>query len=222
LVVLGAAGGAFWLFRAGLLPGLGSAPSEPATASGKRAPSTPPAETPSPVPPAEATAAPELAAATTPSPTVASATATPRVPAVATASPVPSVPPPTTAPPAATAVPATATPTEVPTEAPTVAPQEAPSEPPSLKSLSPPKIRRGLTTILDVRGQGFRADQQIKLTKGREGAPGVQVTRQRVADPTLLQVVLIVDANAPTGAYSLTLVDAEGRASNPLPLEISN
>jgi hypothetical protein len=219
LVVLAGSGAAFWLYRSGRLPGMSAEPSSPSPAAGAAdggaadAGGAAPAETPTPEPTASATATPEATVALAAPTTGATATPTVRATAIATA---------TAAPKATVIAAATVTATVAPTVAPTSTPEPTPVDPPSLKSLSPPKIRRGSTTILDVRGQNFRADQQVKVVKGKDAAAGVLVGRQRIADPTLLQVVLVVDASAPGGAYSLSIVDAEGRASNALPFEIAN
>jgi hypothetical protein len=48
----------------------------------------------------------------------------------------------------------------------------------------------------------------------------VQITRQKVVDPGLLQALMVVSPNAPTGPYSLSLVDGDG-ATNGVPFEVT-
>ena len=75
--------------------------------------------------------------------------------------------------------------------------------------------------LVDVHGVGLRSEHQVRLTRGREAARGIEVMRQRYVGPTLLQVLLKVDASAPTGAYTLSLVDGAGTATNARPFEVA-
>ena len=132
--------------------------------------------------------------------------------------------------PASTLVASTSAPTMPPvqTPAPTVIPTKTPEsvlllEPATLKSLSPLKLRRGLKGLLDVRGDNLRAEDQVTISKlkGRGDPSDVLALRKRLVDPTLLQVLVNVAPNAPTGLYALVVVDAQGRASNALTLEVT-
>src|SRR5262249_29393317 len=91
--------------------------------------------------------------------------------------------------------------------------------PAAVTAVSPPLLRRGSTTLVDVHGVGMRGEHQVRLTRGREAAKGIDVVRQRLVNPTLLQVLLKVDAAAAPGPYALFLVGAAGQATNPGPFE---
>ncbi len=132
--------------------------------------------------------------------------------------------------PASTLAASTSAPTMPPvqTPAPTVIPSKTPEsvlllEPVTLKSLTPLKLRRGLKGLLDVRGDNLRAEDQVTISKlkGRGDPSDVLALRKRLVDPTLLQVLVNVAPNAPTGLYALVVVDAQGRASNALTLEVT-
>jgi hypothetical protein len=124
----------------------------------------------------------------------------------------------------ATLAPATAAPTvevaantaaPVKTSAPTAPPAtEAPAVPAELKSVSPFKIRRG-QNLLDIRGTGLRADQQVMFVR-QKGKGDIRVLRQKLADPTLLQVLVLADQ---TGLFAVALADAGGVATlSPVPV----
>jgi hypothetical protein len=164
--------------------------------------------------------APSPAAARPPS-VVPAATPAAREPAPSkqvAAVPVPATPAPVV--PAAT----TPAPPPAPIAAPTPAPAAAPAEPAgpaAVTSVSPPVLRRGAPVLVDVHGVGFRSEHQVRTMRGKEAARGIDVVRQRYVSPTLLQVLLKVDATAAPGAYSLFLVDAAGQATNLRPFEVA-
>jgi hypothetical protein len=81
-------------------------------------------------------------------------------------------------------------------------------------------LHRGANVLVDVHGVGLRSEHQVRLSRPREAVKGVEVMRQRYVGPALLQVLLHVDAGAPTGGYFLTLVDGAGNATNSRPFEI--
>ena len=127
---------------------------------------------------------------------------------------------------------APATPVAAPTAAapPSAAPVVAATPPPAavepagpaaVTSVSPPILRRGATVLVDVHGVGLRSEHQVRIARGREAAKGIEVMRQRVVSPVLLQVLMKVDASAAPGAYVLFLVDGAGNATNTRPVEIS-
>jgi hypothetical protein len=153
-----------------------------------------------------------------PSPLRTAAAGTPPVPA---ANRVPS--------PAVTAAPVVAPVTAAPTPGPaasapastgTARPAE-PAGPAAVTNVSPPLLHRGANVLVDVHGVGLRSEHQVRITRGREAARGIEVMRQRYVGPTLLQVLLKVDASAPTGAYTLSLVDGAGTATNARPFEVA-
>jgi len=122
-------------------------------------------------------------------------------------------------------VPTATAPTPVPAaSAPAVSEAARPVEPAApaaVTNVSPPLLRRGANVLVDVHGVGLRGDHQVRLTHGREAARGIEVMRQRYVGPTLLQVLLKVDAAAPTGAYMISLVDGTGSATNSRPFEVA-
>jgi len=146
------------------------------------------------------------------------AAATPSVP-TAVRVPTPAV----TAAPAA--VPSAAAPSPGPAaSAPAVGEAARPVEPAgpaAVTNVSPPLLHRGANVLVDIHGVGLRGDHQVRLTHGREAARGIEVMRQRYVGPTLLQVLLKVDAGAPTGAYMISLVDGTGSATNSRPFEVA-
>jgi hypothetical protein len=169
---------------------------------------TPVAGKATPTPPPVVATAPPVAAAPTPLPTP-----TPTaIAAVATPSPVR---PPTPEPvkPEATPTPAVATPP----------PAAAPEGPPMLTAISPLALKRGQTTILDVRGTNLRADLQLRIVKVKGGAhaSGFSIARQRLFNPTLLQILVKLDESADAGAYVASVVDPQGATSNGLPITIT-
>ena len=90
-----------------------------------------------------------------------------------------------------------------------------------MTNVSPPVLHRGANVLVDVHGVGLRSDHQVRIARPREAARGVEVMRQRYVGPALLQVLLRIDAGAPTGGYVLSLVDAAGTATNARPFEVA-
>jgi len=190
-------------------------------------PPTPtPEETPSAVPtptpaagratptPAPANATPTPIVATTPTPVP---TPTPIAVAVA----VPTPPPARTPTPTPEPEPVKPTPTPAPATPPPVA--AAPAEPALLTAISPLALKRGQTTILDVRGTNLRADLLLRIVKAKNGTPasGFSIARQRLFSPTLLQILVKLDESADAGAYVASVVDPQGATSNGLPITIT-
>jgi hypothetical protein len=123
---------------------------------------------------------------------------------------------------------ATPTPAAVVESAPTPTPAaEAPTaatlEPAVLTAISPLVMKRGQTTILDIRGTNLRADLQLRLHKAKGGVPttGYSIARQRLFNPQLLQVLVKLEESADTGACVATVIDGRGNSSNGLPLSIT-
>jgi hypothetical protein len=99
----------------------------------------------------------------------------------------------------------------------------APAGPPSLSAISPLTLKRGQTTILDVRGTNLSGDMQLRIVKAKSGTPasGFSIARQRLFNPTLLQILVRLDDSADAGAYVASVVDAQGATSNGLPITIA-
>src|SRR5262249_14972821 len=91
-----------------------------------------------------------------------------------------------------------------------------------LKNLTPPVVKRGGTSILDVHGSGLRPDHQPLILKGKDVARGIQLVRQRLVNAGLIQVVILVDARAAPGSYSVILTDSQGNATNALRFEVGH
>ena len=186
VLALGGAGAYYALQSAGVIGEGQQTADEPTaskTAAGTPAPTPPPAQRTAPAtpPPTTAAAAPDIQA--TPAPT-----------------PIPQPVRETVAEPAPTPT-ATPAPRATPTPAPTPAPAEAaaPTEPTMITTLSPPNLKRGAKTIVDVRGSGFGAQHKVRFMRGRNTADGVKVVGSKFASPNLLQLLIEVDPKAPTG-----------------------
>jgi hypothetical protein len=169
-----------------------------------------------PPPTAEATPTPVVAATPKPvaetprpgpTPTAVSTpvpTPTPRAVAMATPEPVAATPPP---------VAVAATPP------PTPPPMTAPAAPALLTAVSPLTVKRGGTTMLDLRGSGLRPDQQARIIKVKENTDGISVQRQKFMDSTLIKVLISLDPNVPPGPYAVALSDSTG-LTNTLPFTV--
>ena len=103
-----------------------------------------------------------------------------------------------------------------PTPAPTAAPEAVavPTEPARITTLSPPSLKRGTKTIVDVRGSGFMAQHKARLLKGRNAANAVKIVGSKFASPELLQLLIEVEAKAPTGEYMIQVFAPGVGASN--------
>ncbi len=154
-----------------------------------------PKATPTPRP--EATPRVESTPAPTPTPRMAVA-ATPEPRPIATPPPVAAATPPPTPPPTA-----------------------APVEPAMLATVSPLSVRRGGQTMLYLRGSGFRADHQARIVKVKEATNGISVVRQKYVDPTLIKVLVNLDANVSPGPYAVVLSDSAGAMTNTLPFTVA-
>jgi hypothetical protein len=89
-----------------------------------------------------------------------------------------------------------------------------------LKGVSPLKVKRGGTALLDVRGQDLTADHHAIVLRGGHVPPDVAVPRQRYVGPTLIQVLLVVGASAVKGTYEVSVVDTSDRRSNAVSFEV--
>jgi len=199
---------------------------------------TPPATTPAPGDDAAPEGAPRGAATATPAPRPAPPPA--RRVAAPRADPTPTPeaprPPPERAPPQQARLeptapvaepPSSPTPTPAPVATPTPAATPAPAPPPAGESaaptplaLSPRSGRRGNVSILEVRGTGFRAGQEVRLLRAGLRVPGLRVTRLSVEGPDRIRVTLFIAPDVPLGSYSLVLVDDAGRQSPPIGFEV--
>lgn len=177
---------------------------------------TAPASLPTPMPP-PATAPPTLLA--TPAPVVAQPSpAAPRLTPLPSprASATPGTPPTraslATPPPAPTLPPARATtlaPQHIPppvTAPPATAPPAA-AGPALIRAVSPPTLRRGQKTLVDVRGQGLYKGLGAALLRGGRPADGLRAREHRFVSASLVQVFIEVDAGAAAGSYDLILSD---------------
>ncbi len=85
-----------------------------------------------------------------------------------------------------------------------------------LTTVSPLAVKRGVTTMLDVRGTGLRSDHQARIMRVKEAVSGVSVVRQKWVDPTLIKVLVNIEAGATPGLYGVALVDGGGTSTNGL------
>jgi hypothetical protein len=92
---------------------------------------------------------------------------------------------------------------------------------PSLVAISPRKVKRGSTTLLDVRGKSLTPGNHVFVTRSGRVPPDIAVPRHRFVDPTLMQVLVIVGMNAPKGGYELRVSGDDGRRSNAVQFEVT-
>jgi hypothetical protein len=173
-----------------------------------------PTATATPTPVAEATPTPAVVAVATPkaaeSTKTAAATPTPAATPVPTPTPriaTAATPEPVATPPPVVTAAATPPPTPPPT---------APAAPAVLSTVSPLTVKRGGTTMLDLRGSGLHAEQQARIIKVKENTDGISIQRQKFMDPTLVKVLISLDPNVPPGAYAIALSDPAGGLTNTL------
>jgi eukaryotic-like serine/threonine-protein kinase len=224
-VVLVGGAAAWFLTRPTGGAGSGAAPLPPPTTAATAPPATTepvagatpaPATTPNGAKPNGLGTATPAPAGTRPPPTTIPAGPPPTTePRLATPRPVvtlPAVtlPPPTTIPPPPT--------TLARVEAPPPA-NESAEAPLVLTAVSPPMMRRGARTLVDVRGTGLRGGMQPTLLRGRAPAEGLRIVSQRFVNTTLIQIFFEADGAAPTGTYTLSLGDERG-ASNSVRFDV--
>jgi hypothetical protein len=108
--------------------------------------------------------------------------------------------------------------TPTPAVAPVPAPEElaAAAEPTVLTAVSPLQVKRGATTILDVRGTGLRASQRATILKIKDAPNGISVVRQKFVNAGLVQVIVKLEETTAPGSYGLAMADAAGASSNSL------
>jgi len=102
-----------------------------------------------------------------------------------------------------------------------VTPPPRPAEHAVLTAISPLAVKRGITTMLDVRGTGLRSDHQARIVRVKEAVTGVSVVRQKWVDPTLIKVLVNIETGATPGAYAVALVDDQGTQTNGLNFTVS-
>ena len=127
----------------------------------------------------------------------------------ATPTPIPALAPIATPPP----TPPPTLPVEAPPKADAVAPG-APAGPAVLTAVSPPVLRRGNRTLVDIRGTGLRVDMQAMLSRGRAAADGLSVVGRRYVNATLIEIFVEVEPGAPAGTYALSMGDGEGTTNS--------
>jgi len=91
---------------------------------------------------------------------------------------------------------------------------------PLLNSLSPTVVRRGSSTLVQLQGERIGKIGKVLIYRGQESASGIEARRIRAAGDGKLTFSLFVDSNARLGLFSLQVVDADGRVSNSLSLEV--
>jgi hypothetical protein len=75
--------------------------------------------------------------------------------------------------------------------------------------------------MLDVRGTGLRSDHQARIMRVKEAVSGISVVRQKWVDPTLIKVLVNIEASATPGLYGVALVDGGGAATNGVNFTVS-
>jgi cytoskeletal protein RodZ len=214
LLVAGAGAGAWWYLNQGRETRVSQVPTPPASTVPTTQATPPPVATPTPgiATPRPSVEAPRPGKTATPTPAPTPAptpTPPPATRPAATPEPVrPATPPPG----AATPTPVAAT----PTPAPVATPPPVPAGPAVLTAVSPLAVKRGITTLLDVRGTGLRSDHQARIMRVKEAVTGVSVVRQKWVDATLIKVLVNIETSATPGLYGVALVDAGGASTNGL------
>ena len=108
-----------------------------------------------------------------------------------------------------------------PSLAPSPAAVEIPAEPPVLATLSPLSAQRPGRVLIDLRGTGLHAGLRARILPLREVPRGILVVRQKCVDPTLVTVLIELDAEVRPGPYAITLEDAGGRQAKPLTFTVT-
>ena len=75
--------------------------------------------------------------------------------------------------------------------------------------------------MVDVRGTGFVAQHKARFMRGRKTADGVKVVGSKFASADLLQLLIEIDAKAPTGEYMLQIYAPGVGASNVYRFEVT-
>ncbi len=241
LLALAAAGAGFWWWRNASGPktetadrGAGvaaeSAPLTPATTLTPHVASANLGSVPAAPAAVRATPPAERPAATVPRETIAPTSTAPAAvrssaPAEPPRAPVHSAPPPTAAPAPVTAPPTTtaaaAPPPVAAPAAPVRAAEEVPAAPAVITNVAPPNLRRSAQVLVDVHGVNLRSEHRVQILRAGQPAPGIAVVRQRYVDPTLLQVLLKVEADVPPGPYQMLIADGRGGRSNVKVFEVA-
>jgi serine/threonine protein kinase len=210
VVLIGGAAAWFLTRSPGVSPAKPSTAPPPTTVA-EAPPSTTLPPEPSPTPPSPTGRVVASLGAPTPAPRETLPTPTP-LPSptpdvrLAVARPVVTPPPPTP-------VPTTTVPPAPPTTLARVDTPPVSDVPLVLTAVSPPTLKRGGRTLVDLRGTGLRSGLLPGLLKGRAPAEGIRVLSQRFVNPTLIQVFFEVDADAATGSYTLSLGDGAGESN---------
>ncbi len=99
-------------------------------------------------------------------------------------------------------------------------PTPEPDPPPRIDGLEPMVVRRGSTTALRITGQGFGPEAEVVIRRGGRPVRALRILRSQVEGESKLRVTLLVGRQIPLGTYAVIVVDAGGRESNPIGLEV--
>ena len=80
---------------------------------------------------------------------------------------------------------------------------------------------RGSSATVRIRGERLAGFSRVELRRAGRIARGVQVLRVVATGPGELRVTLLVDEDAALGSYTLVVIDATGRDSNGLSIEVA-
>lgn len=100
-------------------------------------------------------------------------------------------------------------------------PAQEPAGPAVLSALSPLTAQRPGRVLFDLRGTGLRAALRARILPIRESPRGIVVVRQKWVNPTLVNVLIELDAGVKPGAYGIALEDSEGRQTKPLTFTVT-
>ena len=156
-----------------------------------------PVETPAGAPALEEIVARPTPAESAPAP---AATATPTAP-------------PETPPQGSAVVPAPAVLSESPSGAP-------PTVAPRLISIAPKSLRRGAGVTVRLRVEPLLDGWSVQFRRGGKSTSQIRVLRSKRTGATDLELSVLPEEDAPIGTYALVLVDASGKITNALSLEV--
>ncbi len=91
---------------------------------------------------------------------------------------------------------------------------------PRIERLEPMVVRRGSTVALQITGEGFGPETEVVIRRGGRSVRALRILRTKIEGTSKLRVTLLVDRQLLLGTYAVTVVDAGGRESNSVGLEV--
>ncbi len=91
---------------------------------------------------------------------------------------------------------------------------------PRIDRLAPMMVRRGSTAALQITGMGFGPETEVVVRRDGGPARGLRILRSKAEGASKLRVTLLIDRQLALGTYTLSVVNAGGRESNSVGLEV--